>query len=346
MVVIIVAGGAGTRLWPLSTPAYPKHLLQVNGDSLSLLQRTYERAKKLTKDIYVVTEVSHAQHVKDQLKELPEHAFVIEPARRGTANCILAALSRIASRHDPDTPIITLWADHYIRDTKGFVYSFKTASKVSISEGRLVLVGAEPSYPATGFGYIQKGEPLRKESYVFNVHSFKEKPALKVAKQYVHSGEYLWNCGYFVGSLNIFTNSMKKYAPELYKNYQKLAATKPKDYEKTYLGLVSEAIDYALIEKVPDLLVVTASFDWMDLGSFNDLYKAVESNDSGNHIHGKHVETDEVENSFIQNYEDKPLAVIGLDNIVVVNTPHGMLVARKDLSQKVGEISKKFKVGG
>jgi mannose-1-phosphate guanylyltransferase len=159
---------------------------------------------------------------------------------------------------------------------------------------------------------------------------------------YVKSGGYLWNCSYFVGSINTFQKAMKTYAPDLLTNYEKLKIAKEKDYESTYLALENISIDYALIEKVKDLLVVPASFDWMDLGSFSDLYKAVDRDEQGNHVHGR-VETEEVENSFIQNHEDKPLAVIGLDNVVVVNTPNGIVVMRKDLSQKIGDVSKRLK---
>lgn len=342
MIVVIIAGGSGTRLWPLSTPEYPKHLLKINDDDQSLVQRTYQRAKQLTDSIYVVSEAGHIQHVKDQLSNLPDDAFIVEPARRGTANCIIAALTHVASKHDPKEPVVILSADHYVRDLKGFAHSFKLAADVSQKEGKIVLVGIEPDYPATGFGYIQKDDVLGGSQFVYKVHSFKEKPAFDVARSYVKSGNYLWNSGYFVGSLDTFVKNMKEHAPDLYDNYQKLAKSSTDDYEATYLGFENVTIDYGLIEKVDDLLVVPASFDWMDLGSFSDLYKAVEVDEAGNHAHGDKIEIEEVENSFIQSYEDKPLAVIGLDNVVVVNTPNGLLVARKDLSQKVGEVSKRF----
>lgn len=341
MIVVIIAGGSGTRLWPLSTPDRPKHLLKINGDDLSLLQHTYERAKRITDQIYVVSEAGHISYVKQQLKELHNDHFIVEPARRGTANCIVAALVYIGQRHDHDEPIAFIAADHYIRDMDGFSRSFHVADEVSKSEKRIVLVGVEPDYAATGFGYIQKDGILNEELFVYNVHSFKEKPEFDVAKAYVESGNYLWNCSYFVGSLNTFENSMRSYAPETYGNYQKLTVAPAEDYEKAYLSFQNVAIDYALMEKVPDLLVVPASFDWMDLGSFGDLHKAVGSDEQGNHSHG-HVETEEMTNSLLHNQEDKPLAVIGLDNVVVVNTPNGILVARKDLSQKVGEVSKRF----
>jgi mannose-1-phosphate guanylyltransferase/mannose-6-phosphate isomerase len=344
MIVVIIAGGSGTRLWPLSTPAYPKHLLKINGDDKSLLQNTYERARKLTDQIYVITEAGHAHHIKEQLPELTDERFVIEPARRGTASCIVAALAHLTDKHNPDEAIAVLSADHYIRDVAGFEHSFKIAAGASEKEGRIVLVGVEPDHPAIGFGYIQKDELFDEETFVFNVHSFKEKPAFEIAQEYVKSGNYLWNCGYFVGSVNTFKKNMQEHAPEMFTNYEALCAAKdPEQYEKIYLGFENNTIDYALIEHVDDLLVVPASFDWMDLGSFSDLHKAVGSDEQGNHVHGEQVKIDGVENSFVQNHEaNTPVAVIGLDNVVVINTKQGILIARKDLAQQVGDAGKYF----
>lgn len=343
MISVIIAGGSGTRLWPLSTPDYPKHLLKVNGDTNSLLQNTYQRAKKISSAIYIVTEIGHAHHIKEQLPDLPAEAFIIEPARRGTASCIVAALAHVAERHDKDEPIAVLAADHFIRDIDGFAHSFKVAADASNKEGRIVLVGVEPDYPATGFGYIQKGDVFDDKTFVFNVHSFKEKPDFATARKYLKSGNYLWNCGYFVGSIDTFKKSMKKYAAGLARDYEALTAAKtPEEYEKVYLGFENTSIDYALIEHMDNLLVVPAAFDWMDLGSYGDLHKAVVNDEKGNYASGNKLELEGVENSFIQNYEDKPVAVIGLDNVVVVNTPKGLVVARKDLSQQVGEVSKRF----
>ncbi len=341
MIVVIIAGGSGTRLWPLSTPDYPKHLLKINGDKLSLLQHTYERAQAITDKVYVVSEAGHIRHVKEQLADLPEDHFVVEPARRGTASCIVAALAYIAERHNADESIAFIAADHYIRDTVGFAHSFQVADDVSGAEKRVVLVGVEPDYPATGFGYIQKDGILSGRSFVYSVHSFKEKPEFEVAREYVKSGNYLWNCGYFVGSVNTFKDSMRQYAPKLYQSYEKLTAASADTYQDVYLSFENVAIDYALMEKLPNLLVVPASFDWMDLGSFSDLSKAIGGDQAGNHTSGR-VELEEVESSFVQNLEDKPVAVIGLDNVVVINTPSGILVARKDLSQKVGDVSKRL----
>lgn len=343
MITVIIAGGSGTRLWPLSTPAYPKHLLKIDTDSNSLLQNTYERAKNISDKVYVVTEIGHAHHIKEQLPELNEDNFIIEPARRGTASCIIAALARVTGGIKPDEPIAFISADHHIRDTDGFTQSFKIASEASTKHGRIVLVGAEPDYAATGFGYIQKDGLMDEESFVYSVHSFKEKPDHKVAQQYVRSGNYLWNCSYFIGSINTFKKSLQKHAPDLQAEYERLLAAKsPEEYEEVYLSFENNSIDYALIEKIEDLLVIPAAFDWMDVGSYNDLHKAVVSDKQNNYISGNGIETEGVENTYICNDDDKPLVVIGLDNIVVINTKDGILVARKDLSQKVGEVSKRI----
>lgn len=176
---------------------------------------------------------------------------------------------------------------------------------------------------------------------MFNVNAFKEKPDHETAQTYLKSGNYLWNCGYFVGSLDIFKSAMKKYNPELYDNYLRLANASKEDYEQIYLKFENISIDYALIEKDTDLLALPASFDWLDLGSFADLTRAIVSDEAGNNVFGE-VQLEEVNNSYVHNDENKPVVVIGLDNCVVINTPDGILVARKDLSQKVGDVSKKI----
>lgn len=342
MIVVIIAGGSGTRLWPLSTSDKPKHLLSINGDDLSLLQHTYQRASQLTDKIYVASEASHIDHVKSQLPDLAEDRFIIEPARRGTAHCILAALIRAGQANPENEPIVFMAADHYIRDHLGFVHSFKQAAEMSEKYQRMVLIGIEPDAPVTGFGYIQKGEVVDEDALVCNVGAFKEKPDHDMAMEYLRSGQYLWNAGYFVGSIEVFKQVMQANAPELMDAYTRLSqAASPEEFTEIYLSLHSIAIDYALIEKVPNLLVMPASFDWMDLGSFSDLHKAVGGDEQGNYTHGQ-VLIDSVENSFVHNHEDKPVAVIGVDNVAVINTPHGVLVVRKDLAQKVGEVGKKL----
>jgi mannose-1-phosphate guanylyltransferase len=310
-----------------------------------MLQTAYDRASKLGDTVYVVTEASHSGHVREQLPELPESAFLIEPGRRGTAHCIVFALDIIARLHNHDEPVAFIHSDHHVRDVGGFTRSFDLAAKVSQKNNRITLIGIEPTFPSTGFGYIKRDGTISASRGVFEVESFKEKPDYETAKKYVESGNYLWNCGYFVGSVNTFLNEMKRSAPDLLKSYTSLAAIAKvgsKKYKNTYLALDNQVIDIALIEKAKSLAVVSASFDWMDVGSFKDLHDVVPRNEQGNYTSGKNIHTIDVSNVYIRNEEDKPIAVIGLDNVVVVNTPDGILVSRKDISHRTGEVAKKL----
>ena len=344
MITVIIAGGSGTRLWPLSTSDYPKHLLKLTGDR-SLLQSAYDRAKKVGDTVYVVTEASHAHHVKDQLIDLPEENFLIEPGRRGTGNCIVFALDVISRRHDRDEPIAFVHSDHSIRDTEGYVRSLQTAAKASVETNKVTLIGIEPTFPATGFGYIERDGVLG-ETGAYNIESFKEKPDYATAQEYVRAGRYLWNCGYFVGSVNTFMSEINEVAADLKESYDRLSAVgevPSETYNETYLSFPDLVIDYSLAERSHNLAVVPANFDWMDIGSFKDLHEANESDEAGNFFKGPAIYGEEVENVYIHNEEEKPIGVIGLDNIVVINTPDGILVARKDLSQKVKEIVARVK---
>ncbi len=343
MIVVIIAGGSGSRLWPLSTPENPKQLLQLTNDK-SMVQNTYERAKRLGGEVYIVPVKDIAAQTQQQIPELDDAHIINEPARRGTANCIVAALAYIAKRHDHDEPIAFVHSDHHIRDVQGFAKSFKAAAAVSKRLNTITLIGVEPTFPAIGLGYIQRDGELE-DGGAYKVESFKEKPDFATARRYVNSGKYLWNCGYFVGSVNTFVSTMEQYAPELKANYDALLAVDDQNSPKfaaAYEAFGNEVIDIALIEKAENLAVVPASFDWMDIGSFKDLHEASETDEQGNHFRGTGIYEDEVANTYIRNEEDKPVVVIGLDNVVVVNTPNGVLVARKDLSQKVKEAVKRM----
>ena len=345
MIAVIIAGGSGTRLWPLSTSTQPKQLLALTSER-TMVQQAYDRARKLGDTIYVVTEASHAEALRAQLPELPDEAFLIEPGRRGTAHCIVLALDYINRHHDRTEPIAFIHSDHNVRDTQGFAHSFDTAARISRERGCITLIGIEPTFPSTGFGYIQRDGVIDAQAGVYNVESFKEKPDYETAKQYVESGNYLWNCGYFVGSVNVFMNEMQRSAPDLWSNYQTLASIADfgsEAYNHAYLALDNQVIDIALIEKAHQLAMVSASFDWMDIGNFKDLHDAVAKDEAGNYAYGDNIHTIDVASTYIRNEQpDKPVAVIGLDNVVVVNTPDGVLVARRDVAAKCGDIAKKL----
>lgn len=345
MITVIIAGGSGTRLWPLSTPKYPKHLLKLIGDR-TMVQQAYDRAKKIGDTVYVVTEASHSDRLREQLSELPDDAFLIESGRRGTANCIIFALDVIGRKHGKDEPIAFIHADHHVRDAEGFARSISLAGRISTQRNEITLIGIEPTYPATGFGYIERDGVIDEDGSVYNVELFKEKPDYQTAQEYVNSGNYLWNCGYFVGSVGTFLNEMDRSAPTLKATYDTLSAIaepQSQEYKDAYFALDNQVIDPALMEKAKSLAVVSASFDWMDVGSFKDLHDVVSRDQSGNYSNGNDIFLIDVENVYVRNEEaGKPVAVIGLDNVVVVNTPDGILVTRKDISFRAGEVAKKL----
>jgi mannose-1-phosphate guanylyltransferase len=233
-----------------------------------------------------------------------------------------------------DQGVFFLWADNVIRDHAGFMGTASLAAELAEKQQKMVFIGAEPTYPSVGLGYLHKGERLPngyKNAYA--LMKFVEKPDHKTAVKYVRSGDYLWNTGYLMATCATLEREIEANAPELWQNYQALTASK--DSKATYLNFESAAIDTSLSERLTDALVVTGSFDWLDVGSFQDLHEVNESDELGNHFRGKHIYEDEVENAYVRNDEDKPVVVIGLDNVVIINSPNGLLVARKDLSQKV-----------
>lgn len=311
-----------------------------------MLQYAYDRAMEIADKIYIVTEASHSDFVKEQLPELKDDDFIIEPGRRGTAHCIVMALDVIARSRSHDEPIAFIHSDHNIKDLVGFKHSFATAAKTSQANNEITLIGIEPTFPSTGFGYIKKDGVTDEEAGVFSVESFKEKPDYETAKEYIESGKYLWNCGYFVGSVDTFVGEMRLSTPDLLADYEKLSSikdTSSNEYHEAYLSFDNQVIDIALIEKAKSLSVVSASFDWMDVGSFKDLHDVVPLDESGNYCYGENIHTIDVENVYVRNEEaDKPIAVIGLDNVVVVNTPDGILVSNKEVSHRTGEVAKKL----
>lgn len=342
MIVVIIAGGSGTRLWPLSTHNFPKHLLKLTNEK-SLLQNTYERVKGLSENIFVVPEKSHARHIYKQLAELPRKNILVEPARRGTASCFILALSEIRRRRFRSQAVFFLWADHLVTDKQAFDKAVKQAAKLAEAEKKLVFMGAKPTYPSTGFGYIQKGKKIKgRHENAYELKQFVEKPNNAAAKLYYSSGNYLWNTGYLAGTLRTFERELKEHAPRLWHDYRSLNMALPLMKNRVYMDFVSEPIDTALSEHVPDALVVPGEFDWLDVGSFKDLHDVSKLDKGGNHVSGENIELENVTHSYVRNEADIPVAVIGVDNVAVIATENGILVTNKAHAQKVGDISKKL----
>jgi mannose-1-phosphate guanylyltransferase len=340
MIIVIIAGGSGTRLWPLSQPNYPKHLLKLTGDR-SLLQNTYDRSRQLTDTIYIVPEISHSEDVHQQLPDLPKDHILTEPGRRGTASCIVLALATIAVKY-PNETVAFIHADHHITDTAGFVRTVEAAALASVEAEMITLIGLRPTYPATGFGYIKVGAQVQEIDSlpVHKIDRFEEKPEYSRAKQYQESGNYLWNLGLFVAPVEVFLKTMKAVAPDLADAYRRLKAAQGAARQKVYLELPSQAIDYALMEKAKELQVIPGSFDWADIGSFLDLHKILQTKQHSNSLQGEVYQVD-CTDSMIHG-STRPIIAVGLEGVVVIDTPEGLLVCAKDQSQKVGDLAKKL----
>lgn len=340
MIIVVIAGGQGTRLWPLSKPDYPKHLLALIDDN-SLLQNTLERVEPLSKEIYIVPESSHVEEVKKQVPELKNN-IILEPGRRGTANCILFALAQLKKTAPKDEVIAFLHADSHITDKHAFAETVEAAGKAAADLNKIVLVGVQPDYPATGFGYIKTGKEIASEygQPVLAVEKFVEKPNEKTAREYLKSKQYLWNLGLFAGTIASFEREMKAVNSELYERYKALGEKTGQEQADYYLSLPNEAIDTALIEKILDLAVVPGHFDWADIGSFRDLHEILRNGESNVHK-GQVYDIGSKDSLVIAG--NKPIVTIGLDNMIVVDTDEGILICPKDKCQLVKEGVEKIK---
>jgi len=346
MIIIIIAGGLGTRLWPLSSPKLPKHLLKLSGER-TLLEETYRRAGAAADEIYVLTENSHYARVKELLPGLSEDHILSEPGRRGTGNCILFALDFLRRQGNAEEPLVFIHSDHIVRALKSFGENLKKAAALSAEKRKIVLTGVVPDYNATEFGYIETGE---KEGEAYKVASFKEKPDAETAKIYLESKRYLWNTGYFAGSVSVFLDEIKKYAPAMEASYKKLSGIEDmqgSEYKERYLSLKTEAIDFSLMEKDKELLVLPAKFDWRDVGNFKDLWAILDKDGMGNTLQcpskgetGGKIFAIDTKNSFVRNEENKPVALIGIENLIVINSPNGLLITSPEHAHKAGEIAK------
>ena len=347
--IVILAGGSGTRLWPRSRERSPKHLLVLAG-RLSLLQSTFERVRRLTENVYVVTERSQVESIREQLPQLEDEYFIIEPARRGTASALGLAALRIAER-DPAATMLSVHADHYLgHDEEAYLETLEAEARWAEQKRSLVTVGLHPPYASTAFGYIQTGPRVDGEhgAPVFRVKAFVEKPDLKTAEGYVKGGGYLWNLGLFSWPVEVLFSEMAAHAPQLYAGLERVkqsrAAGRREEADVAYEALPTEAIDYAVLERTHNLLVVGATFEWHDLGSWADLHDILQQDEAGNFVEGDSVLIDS-KNCMIHS-PHKLVAAVGLEDMVVIETDDAILICPKARSQDVKLIVDRLKQMG
>ena len=347
--VVILAGGSGTRLWPRSREKSPKHLLTLHGQQ-SLLQSTLERVSRLTENVYVVTERSQVKSIREQLPDLPDERFIVEPARRGTASALGLAAVTIAER-DPGATMLSVHADHYLgHDEEAYLKTLEAEARWAETNRSLVTVGLRPPYASTAFGYIQVGPPLDGDHApaVYRVVRFVEKPDLKTAEGFLAAGSYLWNLGLFSWPVEVLLSEMAQYAPDLSAGLERVKrarqAGRPDDADRAYETLPTEAIDYAVLERTRNLLVVGATFEWHDLGSWADLHDILQQDEAGNFVEGDSVLIDS-KNCMIHS-PNKLVAAVGLEDMVVIETEDAILICPKARSQDVKLIVERLKQMG
>lgn len=334
---VVMAGGSGTRFWPQSRKAMPKQLLNLVGEH-TMIQDTVTRCAQLSQhqQIWIATNQTLAQETHRQLPEVPQDQILIEPAPRNTAPCIgLAAIYLLKS--DPEAVMLVVSSDHIIEPDAGFINTVNQATTlIKAKPDSLVLIGVSPTFPATGYGYIQCGPVLNSANVNgFQVQEFKEKPDVETAQLYCDSGNYLWNCGIFVWKASTILEALARFEPEMHTQLQKISdAIGTPQYEdvlnQVFPAMKSESIDYAVLEHAKqNLAVIPAEFEWDDVGNWNTLQKYFPADANGNTVVGLHCGLETSDNTIIST-KDHLVVTFGIENCLIVHTPDATLIARKD----------------
>ncbi|MGE5680082.1 MAG: mannose-1-phosphate guanylyltransferase [Bacillota bacterium] len=337
---VIMAGGIGSRFWPRSKEKKPKQLLKIFGNN-SMIQDTVNRLDGLVKkeNIYIITNKIQKLEIKNQLPEIPAENIVDEPFGKNTAAAIGLA-SIIVGKKDKEAVILTLPADHIIKEKEDFQNTLKSAAEFAYKSKGLVTIGIVPTRPETGYGYIQIDEKPAQDN-IYKVLTFAEKPNYATAVRFIESGDFLWNSGMFIWRIDSILNEIKLHMPELFEGLLQIEESlDTPQFEKVlsnvYGQLKSISIDYGVMEKSEIVYLTRGSFTWSDVGSWEEVYQLSEKDEDGNAIVGK---------AYCQNTNDsyiyspkKFTAVVGVDNIIVINTEDALLICRRDKSQDVKNV--------
>lgn len=339
---VILAGGSGERFWPLSRQSKPKQFLTLDGTGLSLLQATAQRLTHslCTADqLLVVTSNDHRGQVLEQLPELPLENLLVEPVARDTAAAVLYAALTIA-RDDPEAIMGVFAADHRITQQSAFDATIGQAIAFASAHEALITIGIKPTYPATGYGYIEVGAGAA-DPGIHRVQRFVEKPSAEVAEQLLSTGNYLWNAGMFVWSVQAVLRAFEQYAPELWQQLSQAAGERG-GFRRVYPELPKISVDYAIMEHAQNVVVIPATFDWDDLGDWNALERLLKG-EGANVVVGRHVTLD-TGGAILYTTEGEGLtATIGLDDVVVVRSGDVTLVVKKDRTQDIKKVVQQLK---
>lgn len=343
---VIMAGGVGSRFWPRSKKKLPKQLLKIFGDD-TMIQATVNRLRGLVEkeNIFVITNELQRPEVINQLKDVPAENIIEEPFGRNTAACIGLA-SIIVKAKDPDAVTIVLPADHIIKDEEKFNQILENAAKFANESKGLVTIGIQPTRPETGYGYVQINDNAVSEN-IFKVYTFAEKPNYATAVRFVESGDFLWNSGMFIWRVDVILDEIKNLMPDLYEGLAEiekslLGKNFKEELKTVYAQLKKISIDYGIMEKSSKVYLTKGTFNWSDVGSWEEVYQLSSKDEKGNSTEGK-VYTNNVNDSYIYS-PGKVTAVIGLDNVIVINHEDTVLICRRDKAQDVKEIVEYLKM--
>jgi mannose-1-phosphate guanylyltransferase len=348
---VIMAGGIGSRFWPMSRQDFPKQFHDVLGTGNTLLQQTFNRFSEICfkENVFIVTNEDYRVLVTLQLPEIDQSQILCEPSRRNTAPCIAYATYRIKLLNN-NANIIVAPSDHLVLKEQNFINTINIALKQAASADNLITLGIKPHSPDTGYGYIQfKDTKDGVDASVKKVKTFTEKPTLEIAQEFISSGDFYWNSGIFIWNVKSIASAFEKYLPELntlFLEGENVFGT-PKEQkfiESVYAQCENISIDYGIMEKAKNAFVVLSDFGWSDLGTWGSLHNHLQKDKNGNGLVGKNILTYESKGNIVNVPSNKLVVIQGLENYIVAETPDVLLICKKDDEQKIKQFVNDIKL--
>lgn len=342
-----MAGGVGSRFWPMSTPERPKQFIDVMGVGRSLLQLTYDRFKGLVPDenVWVLTNRNYEQQVREQLPEIDDSHILLEPCRRNTAPCIAYVTWRIKAQ-DPKANIAVTPSDAVVLDVAEFRRVIGSALQFASETDAIVTLGMKPNRPETGYGYIQAdlSHPSIRNKEIYRVDSFKEKPQLELAQKYIAQNNYFWNAGIFVWNISTIVNAFRIYQPVMSRIFESMLADYGTEREQAlidehYQECESISIDYAIMEKAEEVFVFPAEFGWSDLGTWGSLLQQTKHDIHGNSLIGANIHMYDSEGCVVHTTQEKKVVIQGLKDYIVAEKDDTLLVCKLSEEQRIKQFS-------
>lgn len=347
-----MAGGVGTRFWPMSTTAHPKQFLDILGTGRTLIQQTFDRIVSIcpAENIFVVTSDSYETLVSEQLPHIPKQNILTEPSRKNTAPCIAYASYKI-HQLNPNALTIVAPSDHLITKEDVFIKAIKSCFQKAKSEDCLVTLGIKPSRPDTGYGYIQfiNSPSSEKDKRIYKVKTFTEKPDLEMAKFFIESGDFLWNSGIFIWSTKSVIKSLEEHDPELANVFKEgiefYNTPKEKEFiKKAYNVCKNISIDYSLLEKAKNVYVRSSLIGWSDLGTYGSLFNHIKHDKGNNAIVGKNIMQYNCNNCIVHVPTEKLVVMQGLEDYIVVESEGILMICKKQDEQQIRNFVNDVKV--